>query len=532
MKKIIFIFIFLITGFYSYSQSPVWSWASSAGGSGEDVGSGIITDAIGNSYVAGYFSSPSITLGNTTLINADPSGNTDDLLIVKFDKTGNVLWASSSGGNGEDVANCISFDNDGNIYVAGYFQSSSISIGGNTLNNTGGKDGFISKYDTSGTVVWVKKISSGGDYPASGITVDIYGNIYITGNIGWNIFVSKLDRNGNVLWVKNSIGSTTDNGISISADKNGNVFVAGCFSSPVIAFDNITLTNSDTSGYPPDIFIAKFDTDGNALWARSSGSKSYYDVAYSICTDTLGDAYITGYFGYSDISFDSILVSGNGWINIFIAKYDADGNAKWARCPSGGHGNSITADLEGNIYLTGYSGNQYIDGITVPIFGFDDIFIAKYNYTGNALWATGFGGAKNEYGNSITTDASGDIYLTGKFNSPIFNYGNETLLNAGPDFMLDLFIAKLDSADSIQNPIVSADSSSFAFPNPANKNFSLTVPSSTKEIQILNSMGYVIKQIPVDNQTNFYFYLEQTGIYYIRIISDNKTVMKKVIIIN
>jgi len=100
--------------------------------------------------------------------------------------------------------------------------------------------------------------------------------------------------------------------------------------------------------------------------------------------------------------------------------------------------------------------------------------------------------------------------------------------------MQDLFIAKLDSAavDSIQSPILSEDSSSFAFPNPTNKNFSLTVPSTCKEIQILNSMGYAIKQIYVDNQTNFYFYLEQTGIYYIRIISENKTVTKKVVIIN
>src|SRR5436190_20577711 len=86
--------------FNSSAQAPNWLWAYNAGGANDDMGISIAIDNSGNSYVTGYFGSPSITFGSTTLTNA---GNYD-IFIVKYSPTGNVLWAKSVGGSGHDYA--------------------------------------------------------------------------------------------------------------------------------------------------------------------------------------------------------------------------------------------------------------------------------------------------------------------------------------------------------------------------------------------------------------------------------------------
>lgn len=83
------------------------------------------------------------------------------------------------------------------------------------------------------------------------------------------MFYSANCYSQNWLWAKSAIGTIPDYGYSVSADAQGNVFVTGRFFSPTITFDTITLTNTDSSGNTEDIFIAKYDTSGNILWAKS-----------------------------------------------------------------------------------------------------------------------------------------------------------------------------------------------------------------------------------------------------------------------
>src|SRR5690606_8330373 len=121
----------------------------SADGIYGDGGYGISTDANGNVLVTGFFGSPSITFGSTTLTNASSTGK-DELFIVKYDPNGNVLWAKSAGGINGDWGNSISTDANGNVLLTGYFSSSSITFGSTTLTNAGSYDIFIAKYDSSG----------------------------------------------------------------------------------------------------------------------------------------------------------------------------------------------------------------------------------------------------------------------------------------------------------------------------------------------------------------------------------------------
>src|ERR1035437_9982771 len=103
--KITIITILLLLSIQTYSQIPSWAWARSGDGTNiitpnYEEGTSITTDAFGNVYMVGYFPTSTITFGSTTLIN-DSSG-TRDIFIVKYDQSGNVIWAKSAGGTGND----------------------------------------------------------------------------------------------------------------------------------------------------------------------------------------------------------------------------------------------------------------------------------------------------------------------------------------------------------------------------------------------------------------------------------------------
>ena len=147
MKKIILssiIALLILSGVNANAQALNWQWAKSAGGTTLDAGYSISTDAGGNVLVTGLFQSSSISFGSTTLTNA--GGGYLDIFVVKYDASGNALWAKSAGGtSSDDRGFAISTDASGNVLVTGSFQSSSITFGSITLTNAGSVDIFVAK---------------------------------------------------------------------------------------------------------------------------------------------------------------------------------------------------------------------------------------------------------------------------------------------------------------------------------------------------------------------------------------------------
>ena len=157
-RKITLTVLSFLFSLQTFSQSPDWLWAQSAGGTSGDEGRSCATDASGNVIATGLFSSPTITFGTTVLTNA--GGN--DMFIVKYDPSGNVLWAKSAGGTSGAGGNSCTTDASGNIIATGYFTSPTITFGTTVLTNAnaGSSDIFIVKYDSGGNVLWAK--SEGG----------------------------------------------------------------------------------------------------------------------------------------------------------------------------------------------------------------------------------------------------------------------------------------------------------------------------------------------------------------------------------
>src|SRR6185369_12691602 len=101
-----------------------------------------------------------------------------DVFTAKYDPEGNVLWAASAGGTGTDNGTGIGVDAAGNCYITGHFSSTSITFGATTLTRTGSENVFVVKYDASGNVLWANRAGGTGFDAGSGIAVDAAGNSY------------------------------------------------------------------------------------------------------------------------------------------------------------------------------------------------------------------------------------------------------------------------------------------------------------------------------------------------------------------
>lgn len=224
-------------------------------------------------------------------------------------------------------------------------------------------------------------------------------------------------------WAK-QIGNTDGDILvfSSAADRSGNLYCTGIFDGTV-AFDSGPNAMLTDSGFG-DIFISKFDSTGNFLWAKQIGLSSY-DEGNAIATDDAGNVYVTGFFSLDSTDFDPgngtyLLANPDNGIKTFVLKLDTQGNFQWAKelGPGTNSAISITSDMAGNILLTGFFGGTVDFDPGAGTFNLtslqNDIFMLKLNASGDFTWAKQIvAGLTTTRSYSIATDAAGDVFLTG-----------------------------------------------------------------------------------------------------------------------
>jgi hypothetical protein len=546
MKKILTTTLLAMFWICMNAQTPDWLWVKSAGGTGIDEGNDISSDANGNVYVSGCFDSPTITFGTTTLTNA---GNLD-IYIVKYDSSGNVLWAKSAGGNRGEGVFGISTDASGNVYLTGLYTSLTLAFDSITLTNAGSSNLFVVKYNPLGNVLWAKSAGGTEQDRATAINIDANGNLYITGqftspsitfgnytlvNRGprtQDYFIVKYDASGKALWAKSAGGQSPVFSRDISTDAYGNVFVTGEFLSSTITFGTTTLTSKGSY----DIFLVKYDSSGNVQWAKSTGGKKSNDAGFAISTDSKGNAYLTGCYDDSSITFGSTTLHSDGSVDFYIVKYDALGNVLWAKS-AGGTGLDMGMGIVTNNY-----GNQAISGrfnspsltfgtTTLTCKGDHDIFIVEYDSSGNVLWAKSAGGNGLDEGICITTDKKGNIYVSGIFSTSSATFDTTTLLSKGS---YDIYLGKItsDKTNSIID-IHQNDNQINIYPVPGNGKFTINSNSAISYIEVYNLTGNLLySDYNLNKQTSNEIDLSdfQKGIYLARIFDGKQVITEKVII--
>lgn len=394
-----------------YSRLGNITWAKNIGGS---RGSAITADQGGNIIVTGTFTNTAITIGSYTLVNSGGSnqGGTAccDLFVAKLDSNGNVLWATSAGGTGDDYPSAVSTDAGGNIVVTGNFDSPTLIIGQDTLVNTAGPYAslFIIKYNANGNPVWSRCNDA---YETPSLCTDAAGYIYVTGEFwstitfgaytlttpGSNVFIVKYSPGGSVIWATCPRTQSRAGGTAVSADGSGNLFVGGWFNSANIIFGNDTLLGNNG----PSPFIAKLDANGNTQWARSAGTAwacSHY--CQSVSATSTGGVWASGYFedicGSITFGADTLAYVATNCMPacfpLFIVKYDGQGNLLCADAlPDGANSyTQINADAAGNACVTGtfYAMPLIVGQDTLPSPGGNHVLVAKYNCSATSAVAT------------------------------------------------------------------------------------------------------------------------------------------------
>jgi len=544
ISMLILIALFPLSNSTTHAQTPEFLWVVAAGSGELDFGRGIATDGSGNSIVTGRFRGTA-TFGDTTLTSA----GLEDIFIAKYDGDGNFLWVEQAGGTDGDSGTGIATDGSGNIVVTGSFRYTA-TFGDTTL-TSGSVDIFIAKYDGDGNLLWVKQAAGPGFTFGGGITTDGSGNSIVAGRFNGtvdfgdttltsvgsrDIFIAKYDSDGNFLWVEQ--GGTTDPFSSgeniIATDGLGNIFVTGHFIG-MATFGDTTLTSAGGS----DIFIAKYDGDGNFLWIEQAGG-TISDQAVGIATDGLGNSIVTGFF-FGTATFGDTTLSSAGDVDIFIAKYDGDGNFLWVEQAGGTDrdvGRAIEMEGLGNIVVTGnFNGMATFGSTTLTSNGGSDIFIAKYDGDGNFLWVEQAGGTNQDFGDGIATDGSGNSVVIGTF-SGTATFGDTTLTSAGSQ---DIFVAKLGLVTGIEEEFVLPKSFNLSqsYPNPFNPSTKIkySLPqSSNVVIKVFDILGNEIETL-IDEQKNtgtyeITWYAESlpSGIYFYKLQAGDYIETKKMLL--
>ncbi|RYZ42073.1 MAG: hypothetical protein EOP49_28535, partial [Sphingobacteriales bacterium] len=260
-------------------------WATRAGGTGKDAARSIVTDASGNSMIAGSFRG-TITFGSATLTSAGSS--TDDVFIARYNTSGGLLWAEKalSGSNTKKVTG-VATDALGNYYLTGSYKGTAL-FGNISFSTLSGESMYVAKFSGSGNVVWVRQTGGGTSVLASGnsIAADAQGNTFVTGSFTGtstfsstislsssglsDVFVTKYSTAGNVQWAVKAGNAGADAGTAIAADANGNFQIGGTFQSS-ISFGSTSLTSAAGSS---DVFIARLGTNSTTANSIVTGNIS------------------------------------------------------------------------------------------------------------------------------------------------------------------------------------------------------------------------------------------------------------------
>ncbi|HNZ27917.1 MAG TPA: hypothetical protein PKK13_11900, partial [Spirochaetota bacterium] len=344
-----------------------------------------------------------------------------DIIVSKIDFSGNVLWSKMYGSSGSDSGTGIAVGEDG-VYLTGTTRG---DIDGKK--SIGDADIFIAKFDFNGNKKWTNLFGTVEKDKAKSLAIGKDG-IYVTGttkgvidaniNAGmWDIFVAKYDFNGNKKWTKMYGSSSHDESNSIAITEN-EIYVSG------YSLGSLDLTKNKGNS---DCFLLKLNANGNKVWVKMFGTKSS-DYVNSISAGYDG-VYLTGE------TAGKLGDKNYGASDIFVTKYSHEGALLWSRqigSSDNDIGYFIFARLD-EVYVTGRT--RGVIGSN-KAFGKADIFLGKYDANGNLKFAKTFGTPEDDecYGLCVGLDF---YYIIGDTRGKLNNKKNNGGLDAFVMMMSD-----------------------------------------------------------------------------------------------
>jgi hypothetical protein len=474
---------------------PVLVYSTYLGGSGHDEATSIALDASGNAYVAGLTTSSDFPTTGGAFQETQSASSC--AFVTKIAPDGSSLvYSTYLGGSGGDArALGIAVDSLGNAYVKGETDAQFPTTPGAFQRTFGGgrHDAFVTKLNPTGSGLVYSTFlgGSGDDYAdisSNSIAVDSAGSAYVVGGTdstnfpttpgafdrifgggGSDNFVTKLSADGSALVYSTYLGGSgwEEEYIAIAIDSSGNAYVTGGTNST----DFPTTPGAyRTSG--SGVFVTKLNAAGSALAYSTYLTNDSDAYGEGIAVDTSGNAYVTGYLGFStDIpttpgAFQTVRPGG---YDTFVTKLNATGSALVYSTYLGGSGTDegygVAVDESGTVYVTGTTDS--IDFPTTPGAiqsalgggsGDQDAFMAWIDAAGHSLvYSTYLGGSREEKARGIGIDRQGNAYVVGETYSTDFPTANPfQAANAGA---ADAYVAKVaitpeEQVANLQNTVM------------------------------------------------------------------------------
>jgi uncharacterized delta-60 repeat protein len=538
--------VVMILCFSSSLFSQQWVAKINGTSNGDDKAYAIVTDSLGNIYVAGY----------TTNVSSGI-----DMLVAKFNSEGVLQWSRplNGPGNSEDKAYAVVVDKALNVYIAGY----STGIGSN-------HDFTTSKISPSGVLLWFQRYNApgNGDDEAKSLILDDSANVYVTGTItisNTEIYTIKYNTNGVYQWgqVYSGPGNDEDKAYAIIVDAARNIYVAGSsigfntgsdyillkynlngvsqwtrrYSGPGNESDKAYAITLDRLNNPiitgesydtlnkADFLTIKYNSAGDTLWTSRKGCREFEDKAYAIIVDSIGNIYVAG---------SSMTDTSTGSEDLLAVKYNSEGDTLWtARYDGLAHLEDIPTCMTQNkttknVFIAGYNKVDSASQIT------DDILALRFSgETGQRMQFTNYHGnaGLDDKAYAITIDKFGNVYTTG--------YVTNLLTSA------DIFIAKYPAGDLIGIQTISTEvPETFTlyqnYPNPFNPTTKIKFDvkhQSVVSIKVFDVAGREVSVLVNDKfQPGTYeidcnFSRFASGVYFYQLLADGYINVKKMILV-
>ncbi|MFK7747874.1 MAG: hypothetical protein AB8B65_05770, partial [Kordia sp.] len=396
-------------------------------------------------------------------------------------------FAKSYGSNSFDIG--YSIHNDGtNTYVCGIFNNTvtfETVAGDVTYTSNGQTDIFIAKYNSTGDIIWMKRVGGANNDNAYAISSDSQGNVLVAGRFIGTVdfdpgtgtdtqfsgvnsyYVLKLDSNGNYVWV-NFTSSATGRAESMSIDATDAIFITGEFRGSMdysASNGNVITVTSGNSGQNDDAYLGKINgATGETIFYKAfeSTTNPGGGKGESIITDNAGNVYITGsLFGSVDFDPNSgiITLSSTGDSDIFVAKLNNAGSLIWAKSMGGtafDDAKNIAIDSNGNLLISGgFRGTTDLDpsATTFPLTsqGNTDAFIVQLDNDGNFNWANSFGANGTDIGESIAVDENDNVYTVGPFGGTVSFNTDDGVFELISNGNIDVFIHQQDASGNFMS---------------------------------------------------------------------------------
>lgn len=416
--------LFSFNAFSTETPPPVSLSFRTGAGAGE--GQGVAVGSNGTIYSTGQYSGTG-TFGSTTLTN----GGSQDFYLSAHSPDGTALWAVRAGSTLSDFGSDVILDNNGDVIVVGVAGRTNPgdTVDFNNVTNVAGfglQDAFIAKYNSSGTLLWVRFAGGTGNDQAFDVAVDSANNYVISGRINGlanfdstiigtasevHSFLAKYDSEGHVLWVQDGGRMDSSATTGVAVDSSNNTYLSG------VSFS------------PAGPFVAKYNSSGSLQWKKvATGGSTSFNENSSVAVDATGNVYVAGRFGTTSMTFGStpdVTISNPSSLTLgYLVKYDSAGTAQWASV-TGARAFDLAIGTDGGIYVVGFTsgfinGNSTVGGQTISNAGNLDPFVAKFTDAGALVWVQYAGTGNGDTGRAIALSSS-SIYFTGEGGSDLFD---------------------------------------------------------------------------------------------------------------